>query len=199
MKRGVGFKSTPLLYVNNMDYNKLSNKFKPDVINILLIGEAPPPNRKNYFYKVPEKYPTRKSSIEDDTSLPATIFNHYFGRRPNDTKEYEQFLECLKEKGVFLIDIINLPLEIRKKDKSLNQENIDKLISDENLNDLDKRINSLINNDKKVIFLLARTKYLKKLKTKFPNYSFITWKCFRLDITEAKDCKKYNPKTISAT
>jgi ATP-binding cassette subfamily F protein uup len=114
-------------------------------------------------------------------------------------KEYEQFLECLKEKGVFLIDIINLPLEIRKKDKSLNQENIDKLISDENLNDLDKRINSLIKYDKKVIFLLARTKYLKKLKTKFPNYSFITWKCFRLDITEAKDCKKNNPKPISAT
>lgn len=182
-----------------MNYKKMSEKFKPDTIKVLLIGEAPPLNGKTYFYAVPEKYPTRKSSIEDDTSLPATIFNHYFGRRPNDTKEYEQFLGCLKEKGVFLIDIINLPLEIRKKDKSLNLDNIDKLISDENLNDLDKRINSLINKDKKVIFLLARTKYLKKLKTKFPNYSFITWKCFRLDITEAKDCKKNNPKPISAT
>jgi hypothetical protein len=173
-----------------MEYEKHAKLYKPKEIKILLIGEAPPPNGKSYFYKVPEKYPTRKSSIEDDTSLPATIFNHYFGRRPNDTKEYEQFLKCLKERGVFLIDIINLPLEIRKKDKSLNQENIDKLISDDNLNDLEKRINSLNNKDKKVIFLLARTKYLKKLKTKFSNYSFITWKCFRLDITEVNDCNK---------
>ena len=182
-----------------MEYVKHAKSYKPTEIKILLIGEAPPSNGKSYFYKVPEKYPTRKSSIENDTSLAATIFNHYFGRRPNDTKEYEQFLKCLQKKGVFLIDIINLPLEIRKKDKSLNQENIDKLISDENLNDLDNRINSLINNDKKVIFLLARTKYLKKLKTRFPHYTFITWKCFRLDITEAKDCKKNKPKPISAT
>jgi hypothetical protein len=54
--------------------------YKPESIKVLLIGEAPAQNG-SYFYKVPEKYPTRNSSIEDDTSMPATIFNHYFGRR----------------------------------------------------------------------------------------------------------------------
>lgn len=171
-----------------MEYKEIAKQYKPTIIKNLLIGEAPPPNGKNYFYKVPEKYPTRNTSIENDTSLPATIFNHYFGRRPKGLNEYRQFLECLKEAGIFLIDIINEPLEIRRKDKSLNQENIDKLISDDNLNELECRINSLTNNDTKVIFLLARTKYLKSLRIKFPNYSFVTWKCFRLDITEAKDC-----------
>ena len=90
-----------------IDYRRLSEDFKPDAIKVLLIGEAPPPNGKSYFYTIPEKYPTIKYSIEDDTSLPATIFNHYFGRRPLNEKEYEKFLCLLKEKGVFLIDIIH--------------------------------------------------------------------------------------------
>jgi hypothetical protein len=47
-----------------MDYNTLAKKYKPVAIKILLIGEAPPPNQTNYFYKVPDKYPTRKSTIE---------------------------------------------------------------------------------------------------------------------------------------
>lgn len=180
-----------------MDYITLSNNFKPEVINILLIGEAPPPNGKNYFYKVPEIYPARKSSIEDDTSLPATIFNHYFGRRPEAPQEYEQFLKCLKERGIYLIDILNKPIVIRKKDGSLDQDNLKILLSEENLNELDCKIKSLTNADTKIIFLLARTKYLKVLKNKFPNVSYITWKCFRLDISEAKDCKKNNPNPIS--
>jgi hypothetical protein len=33
--------------------------------------------------------------------LPATIFNHYFGRRPADTNEYRDLLLRLKELGVF--------------------------------------------------------------------------------------------------
>jgi len=180
-----------------INYVELARKYKPETIKVLLIGEAPPPNGTSYFYKIPDKYPSRNTTIENDISLPATIFNHYFGQRPKDPNEYSRFLECLKESGIYLIDIINEPLEIRKKDKSLNQENINKLISTENLNDLESRINSLKNNDSKVIFLLARTKYLKSLRIKFPNYSFVTWKCFRLDITEAKDCKKNNPNPIS--
>jgi hypothetical protein len=173
-----------------MDYEKLAQTYKPQTVKTLLIGEAPPPNGTSYFYKAPDKYPTRKSSIEDDTSLPATIFNHYFGRRPKDPQEYEQFLECLKEKGIFLIDIINEPLEIRKKDRSLNQDNINKLLSENNLKDLNQRIQSLTNKETQIIFLLARTKYLKVLKNKFQNVSFITWKCFRLDITESDECLK---------
>ena len=102
-----------------MDYNTIAGKYKPVMIKILLIGEAPPPNQANYFYKVPDKYPTKKSTIENDSSLPATIFNHYFSRRPLNEKEYEKFLCLLKEKGVFLIDIIHKPLEIRRKDMKI--------------------------------------------------------------------------------
>jgi hypothetical protein len=167
-------------------YEIMAKKYFPNEVNVLLIGEAPPQNG-SYFYKVPEKYPLRKSTIVDDTSLPATVFNHYFGRRPQDAKEYAKFLERLKEAGVFLIDIINEPIEIRKKDNTLNQENIDRLISVANLNDLETRINSLIKENTKVIFLLARTKYLKILRIKFPKYSYITWKCFRLDIRETQN------------
>ena len=36
-----------------------------------------------------------------DTSLPAIIFNHYFGRRPKDIDEYKTFLDCLRQKGIF--------------------------------------------------------------------------------------------------
>lgn len=148
-----------------MDYNTIARKYKPVMIKILLIGEAPPPNQTNYFYKVPDKYPTRKSTIENDSSLPATIFNHYFGRRPLNEKEYEKFLCLLKEKGVFLIDIIHKPLEIRRKDKSLNSENIDILVSPQNLNDLIARIEKLpITDETKIIFLLARNNYKKGSK-----------------------------------
>jgi hypothetical protein len=172
-------------------YEELANTYKPKEIKILLIGEAPPPNGKSYFYKVPEKYPTRKSSIEDDTSLPATIFNHYFGRRPLNEKEYEKFLCLLKQKGVFLIDIIHKPLEIQRKGKSLNIENIDILVSPQNLNDLIARIERLpITDETKIIFLLARNIYKKRLKDYLkgklksePDYR--AWKEFRMDSKES--------------
>jgi len=169
------------------NYSELAKVYKPSELKVLLIGEAPPPNGKSYFYKIPEKYPIRKSTIEDDASLPATIFNHYFGKRPNDIGEYKKFLNCLKNRGIFLIDISNEPIIIREKYK-LNIENIEKLISDNNLSDLEGRINSLKNEKTLIIFLLARNNYLKNLRQKFPELSFINWKCFRLDLREAKIC-----------
>ena len=174
-----------------MNYEKLADLYKPDIIQTLLIGEAPPPNGKNYFYKVPEKYPSRNNSIEDDASLPATIFNHYFGRRPNDAKEYEHFLQCLKERGIFLIDIINEPLEIKKKDKSLNQENIGTLVSESNLKDLSERVKKLpVTNETKIIFLMARKIYQKRLKDGIKNKfhtepTYISWKDFRMNTKDA--------------
>jgi len=65
-------------------YENLAKNYKPKNIKILLIGEAPPHNRKSYFYKVPDNY-TPKKPIIKDYSLPATIFNHYFGRRPSNS------------------------------------------------------------------------------------------------------------------
>lgn len=172
-----------------LDYQKLAKNFMPNEIKILLIGEAPPPNGKKYFYRIPENY-SPSSSIEYDRSLPATIFNHYFGRRPKDEKEYECFLKCLKKRDIFLIDIINEPLKIRDKGRKngINEDNIAKLLS--NLDYLKKRIEEFKIKNKNiiVIFLLARNNYIKKLKEKFEDVSFITWKCFRLDIHEASDC-----------
>lgn len=168
-----------------------SNCFKPSKIQILLIGEAPPPNSDKHFYVVPQKYKPSKLTIDRDSSLPSTIFNHYFKRLPTDELEYEVFLKCLMNKGIFLIDIINERLEIKKWRQPVNQTSVSKLISNENLNDLKCRIKKLIQSDTKIIFLLPTGRpYVKKLREEFQDASFVNWKCFRLDTHEAEECEK---------
>lgn len=172
----------------NINYSKTSSLYKPKKIRTLLIGEAPPPSGEKYFYKIPKKYVVSKI-IADDTSLPATIFNHFFGRRPNNSEEYGEFLESLKENGIFLIDLINLPLKIRdKKEKGgINKELVDNVFSDTNLVDLKNRINELSDSETEIIFLLAR-KYKKDYKNrlsetlgiKLTKKNYIRWKDFRL-------------------
>jgi len=163
-----------------MDYNKLANNYKPNIIKILLIGEAPPPNGKSYFY-YPDNYRKSAHSIEMDRSLPATIFNHFFNARPESVSEYEQYLCLLKEKGIFLIDIIDEPLQIRDGN-NINTENLEKLLSEENLDELNSRIFSLSQPDTEIIFLLARNSYTKRLRDKFgKNVKYIKWKDFRMD------------------
>lgn len=85
-----------------MEYIKIAQYYKPVEIKVLLVGEAPPSNGKTYFYVVPEK---EKLKIHD-SSMAATIFNHYFDTIPKERGEYKRFLNCLKDRGVFLIDII---------------------------------------------------------------------------------------------
>ena len=51
-----------------INYVELAGKYKPESIKVLLIGEAPPPNETSYFYKVPDKYPSRNTTIENDTN-----------------------------------------------------------------------------------------------------------------------------------
>lgn len=171
-----------------MNYHQLAQNYKPKKIDILLIGEAPPPNGTSYFYQIPPKYSLKNVSIEKDASLPATIFNHYFGRRPNDSVEYKKFLVCLEKRGIFLIDIINDPIRIREKN-GLNQANLNKLLSPLNLADLQKRIDTLSHENTEVIFLLARNKYKKVLQISFRNVKqFIPWKNFRLDTSQVKTC-----------
>jgi hypothetical protein len=98
-----------------MNYEINASIYKPTKIKTLLIGEAPPPNGKTYFYKVPDNY-FASNQIEDDSSLPATIFNHYFGQRPKDSAEYDKYLVSLKENGIFLINMYKRP-EIFRGDK----------------------------------------------------------------------------------
>jgi hypothetical protein len=95
-----------------MDYQSLANKYRPSVIKTLLIGEAPPPAGKSYFYL---PYQMSRASLENDTSLPATIFGHYFGRKPDDKVEYITYVESLKEMGIFLIDIVEQAIQIRDR------------------------------------------------------------------------------------
>ena len=82
-----------------INYLRGSEIYRPDTIKTLLVGEAPPPNGESYFY-VPQN-PNNNRLVRDDRTLPATVFNHYFGRRPNDGKEYRAFLFRLKKGGYF--------------------------------------------------------------------------------------------------
>lgn len=173
-----------------MDYNTLAKKYKPEAIKTLLVGEAPPPDGKTYFYKIPDVYSIPKSKIEDDSSLRATIFNHYFGRRPNDRSEYEKFLICLQKRGVFLIDIYDENLVIKKRGQPFNGVNIEKLVSAENIKKLKDKISKLVTPETKVIFVIPTGRpYTKELLKEFPNISCVNWKCFRLDIHEAEECE----------
>jgi len=179
-----------------LNYENIAEDYKPDLIKILLIGEAPPSNGKKYFYKVPEKCSFSKK-IEDDRSLPATIFNHYFNKRPQDSDEYKKYLDCLRNNGVFLIDMINEPLKIRddKEKGGINKDNLDKIFSDMNLYLLKTRISGLINDKTQIIFLVPRN-YKKVLKNKLSELlgialdrnNYFPWKHFRLKTNECFDC-----------
>jgi len=153
--------------------------YKPTEIKILLIGEAPPPGGKTYFYKTPEKYtPTNK--IESDTSLPGTIFNHFFKRRPLNTEEYGKFLDKLKRHGIFLIDIYEAPIKIRGN----LEESLPIVFSEQNIDDLKQRVNKLISPDTTIVFLLARSypkRYLSRLKAVLGNAEFVRWIEFRMN------------------
>lgn len=166
-----------------INYLTISEKYRPIKIKTLLIGEAPPPSGKKYFY-LPDTI--QKRSRENNTSLPATIFYHYFDKVPKDTKEYEKYLRELQNMGIFLIDIVDEPLKIRDR----NSKNG---INEKNLNYLNSQIPKLRNkiternisiDESQIVFLLARTKYKKYIEKEFPNSEIIRWKDFRMTTTK---------------
>ena len=93
-----------------INYFKESEKFRPEEIEILLVGEAPPPSGKTYLY-VPKPM-LIKRPIKNDRSLPATIFYHYFRERPKTVERYIELLNKLKDRGIFLMDIVDDPIKI---------------------------------------------------------------------------------------
>lgn len=157
-----------------IDYERERNKYRPESIKTLLIGEAPPPGKKTYFY-VPKMLSLGKS-IEDDTSLPSTIFNHYFHKRPETIEEYEQYLIKLKQNGIFLIDILDEPIPIRD-----NKENENYLVT--KIPELREKIKTMRIDlaERDWIFLLARNSYKTYLNREFPIAKKIRWKDFRLN------------------
>src|SRR3974377_1408350 len=136
-----------------INYFEESENYKPEKVRVLLIGEAPPPSGKTYFY-IPREM-TNNLPIEKDTSLPATIFHHYFKKRPKTEDEYKALLMELKKLGIFLIDICDEPLRIRDNN-GIHRGNLDRLIMEiANLrNKIELRGISI--EDKDIIFLLPR-------------------------------------------
>jgi hypothetical protein len=155
-------------------YSLASTKYRPTTIQTLLIGEAPPPSGKFYFY-VPKEM-NLNLPIEYDTSLPATIFHHYFGARPATIPEYKSFLQKLKAHGIFLIDMIEGPLKIRR-----NMENESYLIS--RLPELAQRVREMGIDlpEEQWIFFMARTSYQKHIRENYPKVQRFMWIDFRLN------------------
>jgi len=160
-----------------IDYLTESERYRPAVVRTLLIGEAPPPpsarGEYRYFY-VPMKL--RNVSIEADTSLPTTIFHHYFRTRPRSTEEYLSLLARLKQMGVFLVDICNEPIDPRNRpeDRDRIRAEIPRLRTG-----LAARHLSVP--DTAMIFLLPRGGYVTTIKNSFPLATRVRWIDFRMN------------------
>jgi len=164
-----------------LDYISISQKFKPNLIKTLLIGEAPPPNGKTYFY-IPQKM-SINTQIEKYPSLPATIFYHFYQEIPKTIERYKLLLNQLKDNGIFLMDICDMPLKVtdRKLSGSINKDNLNLLIKEiPNLNaKIIERIGKI--NEKDIIFLLPRLHYHIELLQRFPFAQYYSWINFRLN------------------
>lgn len=171
-----------VIIMNGINYRKIADGYHPDIIKTLLVGEAPPPSGKRYFYLSIDMPNTK--IINKDNSMPATVFNHYFGRRPNDKAEYEYFLRQLQSNGIFLIDIVdrNLKIRDRSQPKQINQENLDYVKSQiPNLRNKLKKLNIEVADDQ-IIFLMPRPHYDKIIRGQFKNPKIYSWIDFRLNI-----------------
>ncbi len=156
-----------------IDYFLESEKYRPEEIRTLLVGEAPPPSGKDYFY-VPKPMDT-SIPIQDDRSLPATIFHHYFQQRPADMGAYINFLRRLQAKSIFLVDICDDPIRVRG-----SSEGLARIISDIPILRTKMGGREIHVPDRDIIFLLARNSYRKHIRREFPSARIIRWIDFRM-------------------
>lgn len=158
-----------------IDYIPASELYRPKEIKILLIGEAPPPSGKAYFYVPAINSRTLKTPIRQDRSLPSTIFYHYFQTRPSTTEEYVDLLKKLKEMGIWLIDVYEYPIKVRHDEANLEiiKEHIPKLRAK-------MRERNIFIDEKNMIFLLARNSYKSLIRQYYPNSKAIPWIDFRM-------------------
>jgi hypothetical protein len=156
-----------------INYRDQSQKYRPTSIKTLLVGEAPPASGKAYFY-----FPKPMSNarpIQNDNSLPATIFHHYFQTRPSDCEDYIEHLRKLQKCKVFLIDICDDPITVRRCPEGRERiiQEIPKL-----RDKMKERAIEVLDQD--IIFLLARKTYLQHIHQEFEDSRYITWKDFRM-------------------
>ena len=156
-----------------IDYLAASEKYRPEVIKTLLIGEAPPPNGRTYFY-VPASLSGARP-IRENRSLPATIFCHYFRDLPGNEIDYTEFLLKLKAMGVFLVDIIDEAIQVRNSKEGVQRvkEAIPRLRQK-------MKRRKIHVPDQDIVFLLARNNYRSDRRKEFPEASVTRWIDFRM-------------------
>lgn len=158
-----------------IDYHGLSECYNPkENTSKLLIGECPPHNGETYFYL--------PSVPVSEISMPSTIFQHYFDKRPETKTEYESFLKKLYDKGIFLMDICDEPLHIANHDFPGWVDPEQLAILKTHIPLLRQKINSRSINipDEQIIFLPARNGYNPQIHQNFPNSQIISWANFRM-------------------
>ncbi len=159
-----------------LDYNALAKSYKPKVIKTLIIGEAPPSCGTKYFYKA---FQMSKAKLENDYSLPATIFGHYFGKKPTDIDEYEKMLRVLQSNNIFLIDIHDEPIQVATRKNGTNRANMQKVKDSICL--LKNKIQFVCGGlPEEIIYLMPRGGYKRLLKALCLNSSYYGWKEFRI-------------------
>jgi hypothetical protein len=157
-----------------IDYIAEAERYRPPIVTTLLIGEAPPPSGQSYFY-LPRPL-SNHLPIEDDRSLPATIFHHYFRTRPGTRDEYVDLLGRLKDRGIFLVDICDEPVKVRGCPEGVERIKVEipRLRAT-----LDGR--GLAVPEESMVFLLARGNYTAQIRQSFPRAARVRWIDFRLN------------------
>jgi len=173
----------------SIDYLYHSKLYRPEIIRTLLIGEAPPPNGRSYFY-LPTALSQRKKK-EDDRSLPATIFYHYFDRLPLGEGEYKDFLVKLRSLGIFLVDIVDEPILVRNCPEGVEKVKAELPRLQDKLN-----LRGIFLSPKDMVFLLARRNYESIIRQEFPEASRIRWKEFRMNFVNTFEVKQLGETAI---
>ncbi len=158
-----------------INYKDEAEKYMPThSIRALLVAEAPPSDKKSYFYVPKAMNPA--SSIENQRNLAATVFWHYFHEIPGTRKDYERLLKKLKKRRIFLVDICDEPIRVRNSPEGLARikSEIPKLRR--KLKDRGITIS-----EDKIVFLHARRNYSKYLRSEFRESKHTCWMCFRMN------------------
>lgn len=161
--------------MNNFDiniYREAANKFSPAKIKVLFIAESPPANNSFFYFNF------SKQEILLST-ITTAILGDGKGYTRNDSKI--DFLRILQERGYFLIDAVEYPINIttdRNRELIIEKET-DNLIN--RIKDLEKqnktdRNTKIILIKKSVFNVLNNTlkskefNILNKAKVDFPKY-----------------------------